>query len=838
VLHRLGEGGMGVVYAAYDPELDRKVALKLIRRLPSESDAADDELQARLLREAQAMARVVHSNVVTVHEVARHHDRVFIAMEFVAGETLAVWLARRERSWVEILDAFAHAGFGLAAAHAAGLVHRDFKPNNVMIDESGRVRVMDFGLARPTGKVDAASPSPASRLALMVTASGVLVGTPAYMAPEQMARHPADARSDQFSYCVALYEAVCGTRPFVGADTDELRAAIVEHKLQRPKHKVPTFVLDALERGLSARPEARWPSMTELLAALAADPAGRRWRRVIALAIVGALAAAAFGYGRVTRARAARCAGFEASVNAFWSPTQKQVLERAFAKTGLSYAPTTLATVTRALDRYAASWVAARTDACWATRVLEQQPEDVLAARYECLDKDLSKMREAVEQLSIADAQAVAGAVSTVSDLRSVSECADVPALMHLAAHVRMPSDPAERARLDDWRRRLREIGRLEDAGKYADELRLAQALGRETASVSYAEIRAQAAFYTGGAEIQLEKLEDAERDLKAAALDFTRARDDELAGRAWALLGLALHEDHRSQEALEWMRVAQAEFDRKEAGDYGQAWLAAMMKNVLEANGRHAEALQAAEKALALTRKIEGPDSDQATIQLAELGGLLDDQGAPDKAVPLLQEALAKAERTMGSEHPLVAYMKNNLSAMLMHADRNEEALALLDANMPLFARALPAGTPDAMLAVGARGEALARLGRYSEANGETRRQLAVIEKLLPPTSGDLADPYRVLGIEELGLGRANEAVATLGRSLSLLQAHHSPPTQIAEVRMVLARALEQTGRHDRARAEAKLAADAYRDAASALGGRFVKQRDEATGWLDAHPE
>jgi serine/threonine protein kinase len=264
----LGMGGMGVVYAAEDPRLGRRVALKLLRPLRAD---VQGESHARLLREAQAMARLSHPNVLPVFELGTANGRDFLAMEWVEGTTLAGWLRTRERPWREVLDLFLAAGAGLAAAHRAGLVHRDFKPANVLVGADGRPRVTDFGLARQ----GAAPPAhvPPGNTAEDATLTGTVAGTPAYMSPEQRAGRSVDARSDQYSFCVALHEALHGERPS-GA-----RALTATHGRRIPKH-----LRAAMTRGLSAEPEARFPTMDALLAALAHPPPRNFTRRTLALA--------------------------------------------------------------------------------------------------------------------------------------------------------------------------------------------------------------------------------------------------------------------------------------------------------------------------------------------------------------------------------------------------------------------------------------------------------------------------------------------------------------------------------------------------------------------------
>ncbi len=277
----LGMGGMGVVYAADDTRLGRRVALKLLRPL---REGAEEEGRARLLREAQAMARLSHPNVLPLFELGSAEGRDFLAMEWVEGTTLAEWLRERERPWREVLDVFLAAGAGLAAAHRAGLVHRDFKPSNVLVGSDGRVRVTDFGLARQ----DAAVPSNAgmegrdeapSARASGLTRHGQVAGTPAYMSPEQHAGHVVDARSDQYSFCVALHEAFAGARPSLPpAD-----AAPRNVPSRRRSRDVPNHIRAALARGLASVPEQRFASMDALMTALT-QPAGLPLRHRIRIA--------------------------------------------------------------------------------------------------------------------------------------------------------------------------------------------------------------------------------------------------------------------------------------------------------------------------------------------------------------------------------------------------------------------------------------------------------------------------------------------------------------------------------------------------------------------------
>src|SRR5690606_10655235 len=319
---------MGVVYVAYDEQLDRRVAVKLLRKTET-----DTQGKARLEREAQAMARLSHPNVVTVHEVGTHQGQVFVAMEFVDGGDLRGWLKSQPRSWQQIVAVFCQAGEGLAAAHAAGIVHRDFKPDNVLVGNDGRVRVADFGLAHAHDEVldrgelepsMSSSTSSSNRLDQALTRTGALMGTPAYMAPEQYAGRRTDARTDQFAFCVALWEGLYGRRPFSGANMIALSTAIAEGTIDEPPAdtEVPAWLRVALVRGLSPRPDHRWPSMPTLLEVLGNDPQLRRRRRLRIATIVGAtaivLAGLSYVAGKALRENARR---------QYWSALTEQLLE-------------------------------------------------------------------------------------------------------------------------------------------------------------------------------------------------------------------------------------------------------------------------------------------------------------------------------------------------------------------------------------------------------------------------------------------------------------------------------------------------------------------------------
>ncbi|TMQ11655.1 MAG: serine/threonine protein kinase [Deltaproteobacteria bacterium] len=297
VLSRLGAGGMGVVFTAHDPQLGRKVALKLLR---SGLAVSSQDARTRLRREAQAIAQLSHPNVVSIYDVGTTEDgALYIAMEFVEGDTLTSWLRMYPRDWREILDVFRQAARGLLAAHSVGLLHRDFKPDNVLVGGDGRVRVTDFGLARSVlapDEISQAKPA-ATPLDVALTATGTVLGTPRYMPPEQLLGPTIDARADQFSFCVALYEALYGSRPFEGKTFDDLGRSVCEGVVRPPPpgSRVSGALHAIVLRGLEVRPGDRFPTMEHLLGELGRDRA-RPWRRT---AIAATAVAAALGLGLV-----------------------------------------------------------------------------------------------------------------------------------------------------------------------------------------------------------------------------------------------------------------------------------------------------------------------------------------------------------------------------------------------------------------------------------------------------------------------------------------------------------------------------------------------------------
>ncbi|MBL4683430.1 MAG: serine/threonine protein kinase, partial [Nannocystaceae bacterium] len=422
VLGVLGSGGMGTVLKAFDRSLDRPVALKVLHR------ELDEEHTMRLLREAQAMAKLSHPNVVQVYEVAEVEDQTFVAMGLVDGQSLRKWMQQSPSpGWRQCVDVFIGAGAGLAAAHEQGLVHRDFKPDNVVIDDKGRPRVLDFGLARqaeprdePTGKRPRpqtetdilATTGGDSALGTPLTRAGAVMGTPGYMPLEQIKGGDTDARSDQFSYCVALYEALYRERPFEGATIAAQMVSIIDGEL-RPAPKgtgVPAALRKVLVRGLAVDAADRWPSMEALLGELRRMVAPRR-RGWLGFGLFGGLGLVSLSIAYQAEV-GQRCDGAADKLAGIWDDARIQQVQEAILGTRLAYAPDTWERVERRLSDYATAWAEKHTEVCEATSVRQEQSAEIMGLRMACLRGRRIALREAVGVLADADEDRVRTAVT------------------------------------------------------------------------------------------------------------------------------------------------------------------------------------------------------------------------------------------------------------------------------------------------------------------------------------------------------------------------------------------------------------------------------------------
>lgn len=698
ILERLGMGGMGEVFAAYDPHLDRKVALKLLRG----GALSAEEGRARLLREAQAMARLQHPNVITVHDVGVLDDRVFIAMEFIEGETLSDWL-RGDRAWLDVLSVFRQAGDGLAAAHRAGLVHRDFKPDNVLVDRDGRPRVLDFGLARQATNTPVPVPRTLSGevpeaiadtpgLGAPLTRDGAVMGTPGYMAPEQLAGLATDARSDQFSFCVALYEGLYGKRPFGGATLKQHAQEIASGKLPpAPSNtQVPSWVYDVLKRGLAQQPDARWPSMDALLVAL--RPRGRRTaQRTAGVTALVALAALGVGYGLWTQKRLRVCGGLEKRLEGTWDQGRRDRLKKAFTATGLAYAPDAWASVEKALDAWALDWVATSREACEAARLRKTDSEELYELKKSCLDDRLLRFEALVTLFDGADRQIIANAPVAARSLDSPKVCS---ARLDLGAR---SVDANERRADAALRAVMNEARALFDAGKYVDGLKkLRPAVSADAPSRTRAEaylLLARLAMRSGDPK-------HARADNLAAAEQALKAADGALEARALSQLyaNEGFDDDGNGDDAEAWGRLSHAAAARVPGDWEVQVELASNDALVSMKKRRFPAALADFERALELQQARLGPEHPDVAMTLNNMGMVLAVLGRADDAIASYQKSLDIHRAIEGPGHPNTATAEHNLGVLLRSRGRYVEARAALEQALAVRRATLGEHHPDTL--------------------------------------------------------------------------------------------------------------------------------------------
>jgi eukaryotic-like serine/threonine-protein kinase len=798
VLALVGRGGMGEVYSAYDAELDRRIALKLLH---SERGASDVRAQGRLLREARAMARLSHRNVIAVHDAGTISGRVFVAMEFVDGGTVKEWLAAAPRSRAEILETFASAARGLAAAHASGMVHRDFKPHNVMVGKDGSVRVLDFGLARRLAEPEVAE-APGETLAPLasrdeggLTSTGELVGTPLYMAPEQFRGESIDARTDQFSFCVALHEALYGVHPFAGATLPALMTNVLAGRVVAPPpgHDVPSWLRRVLLRGLRVDRAERWTSMEALLGALERDPLRTRRRWAAALGVAVLVIATVTAVVRATGRAESICRGGPARLAGIWeSPgapavarPRREAVHAAFLKTGLSTANEIWGRVAPLLDAYAARWLSMYSEACEATQVREKQSVQTLDLRMSCLDQRRTALGALTDVLGSADRVAVMSAVDAVDALPTVDRCADLDALR---AVVEPPRDEATRQRVADLQRRAAVAKALNDTGKFIEALSRARALVKEARLVNYdpllAELLGLEGRFEDGSSFRPEAVDLLEEAVWTA---IAVGRDDVAAEAGGLLVGYTGYYLGRSAEGWRWARMTTALLDRMGSGhDLLRAWL-------LHAEGN-------------------------LKMQAHDLQGALE----------LFQQAFLLKERSLPPDHPDLSATLAAIAETEHRLGRNDEALRLNERAIVIEQRGYGATAEQLAPFLNNKGEYLIASGRARDAIPIFRDALARWEPPGAPRTVTLGYPLTGLGRALLEVGRASEAVPVLERALVRREAGEPDQVLVAETRFALGRALVAAGA-DRSRAR-KLIEEARVAYQKAADGEHVRTID---AWL-----
>ena len=686
VIDRVGAGGMGTVYAAYDTQLARRVAIKVLR-----AEAAMVDAQARLLREAQAMARLTHPNVLAVHDVGTFGNGVFIAMEFIDGQNLRAWL-REGHPWREALAALKEAGRGLAAAHAAGIVHRDFKPENVLIGRDGRVVVADFGIARalgpsasgdgslpgngsgpPSGPPPAVSGEPGSvaeartgeslqpvsaPLETPLTETGAMIGTVGYMAPERAFEGRDDARTDQFSFGVTLYRALYGQPPFVYSSLQSYLKALLDPPRPPPAGtQVPSWIHDVVRRALSYDASERFGSMTDLLAALERDPTRRRRAWVLGASAV--VLAAVGGAATVHHQRVVRdeCRAGEKIIADSFNPAVRANVEATLRGVHVAQASDIAARTMRVLDQWSSDWAQAHREALEATRLRGEQSVAVMTDRVACLEAAREEMTSLVAILSRADDAVAKHAVSAAYDLPRPRACLGRNVT---SASVGLPDDPTARTRVLALRRKVAEVKELDAATKYDEAIAVATPALAEARAIPHRRSEAQLLVALGDAQRQL---------------GDPRARDRDVARRPRGVRG------RRGRLA-----VGRARGEGR-----------------LRARRRDGETPRRARRWLALARGIferEGGDDERAEAELLESElAVVSAEGHPEQTIALRDRLLALLIRMYGPKHPRVAAAINNEACDLYSLGRPGGCRLRVSAEHRDAGGALRAGHADARL-------------------------------------------------------------------------------------------------------------------------------------------
>jgi tetratricopeptide (TPR) repeat protein/predicted Ser/Thr protein kinase len=861
VLEEVGAGGMGVVHRAYDPKLRREVALKLLR-FDRRGGTSAQRAESRILREAQTMARLSHPNVLPVYDVEPVGELVYIAMEYVDGETLGRWLRRTSRTWREVVECFCQAGQGLHAAHQAGIVHRDFKPSNVLLGNKGRVLVTDFGLARAGSddeRVEPLSSGARARRAL-VTEDGEVVGTPAYMAPEQLRGGPVDARADQYAFCVALYEGLFGRRPFSQREIAALLQAKQAGRIEPVADAgVPGWLFRIVERGMAPLPDQRFASMAELLAALGRDPAQarRRWAWVGTGAVLGA---AAIGLRLAADPPGSGCPDADALVEQVWDDAAREQVRAALMATDQSYAADMAERVTTGLDRYARAWAEGHVDACTATRVHGEQSEEAFDLRMACLRRHRAELEATVEVLSErVSVTTLRGAAGLVAALPEPQACADVEALLAR----RRSTNPTHAAELEALRAELSRARALVRAGRATEARTSIERVEGRATELDDPTVRGEALRLRGVIAIQERDLPTAERWLTEAYVGAVEGRDAPLAleaatdlvdlvgvqlartaeaelwavqAHAWlrgggdpdptvARLAMAEGNVYRVAGRLEEARTAFADaVERMEArapaGDLAEAHhtLGLAMMSL----GNAAEAERHFTRELALDEAALGPLHPDVGRVHQSLGATLYTSGQLGRALPHLEEAVRIFEAALGPMHPRVAASLSNLGALRDDLGEPEEAREHFERALLILEAAEGTGSTELVGLLGNLAQALRHAGDPAAAAPHLRRAAALIESTHGPGHPERVDLLTRLGEVLIEAGEPTQAEVVLVEADGLRRALPSEAALVtADAARALARLRHRQGEHAQALPLLSEAIELYRSQGPVLDPR-----------------
>ena len=790
LLRVLGSGGMGVVHLGRDELLDRLVAIKLIR-----SERTQSETRNRLLREAQAMARVTHPNVVQVYEAGEHEGRVFVAMELVEGPTLRAWIdgEGQTKPWRERLRVLRAAGRGLAAAHRAGVIHRDFKPENVLIDATGEPKVGDFGLA---GLEQSSVPTLDDTAVGPLTQTGAMMGTPLYMAPEQLEAGTVDARSDQFAFCVVAYELLVGQRPFAGATLVELSERVTIGAV-RPVPRgcpVPRWLMRVILRGLAVDPTQRWPSMDALLAAMA--PRRRRRTLLAAMSVAGLAVALGLAWAWPSSSPStetgSQCERGRSELADAWGPARREATEQAFRASGLSYADDTFARLAVALDAYASEWADGYFRAC--SQAKAGQPDDT---RMACLERAHRELQLVTDELVAAQPDAIRHAADLVLALPKLERCEDSATAMLDVGSI---ADPKVRALVEqiDRATMLSTSGRLSDAEALLQQLAAeAQALQRDPLVARIGVLRSTAVVSRG-------ELDDAKRFAHEALAAAERAKHDELELHAWRRLAEVSRRTGELERAAFELERAEAIAKRPTIAAEHRADLQFDRGDLLKLQNNFEDAVAAYEAAQAAYEALDPAHPKIATV-LSDMAFALLGLGKQDAALAASERALAFHEQRLGPQHPTLVLSLASVSDQYASAGRTSDAMALRRRALAILEQADENYPYQVMLAAINAGD-LVVLRRFDEAERAIEYAARVASEHLPADHPALAVLGNVRGNFEMDRRHYDAAVPHFEQALALT----GPGINSLVFLNNLAFALARAGRIDEALTRAQEAREA----------------------------
>ena len=802
LLRHLGSGGMGAVYEAFDPELERKVAVKVIHPLDDERGSSDDRT-ARFHREARTLAKLVHPNVVAVYDVGSLEAGIFVAMELIDGASLRKWLELEPRSLREILRVLVAAGRGLAAAHASGIVHRDFKPDNVMVSTHDGVKVLDFGLAtvdRPLGR-DPGDDARPVRSALTtqptdLTATGAIMGTPAYMAPEQHRGTSVDPRADQFAFCVTLYEAITGQRPFVADTLPALVTRVIEGDLSPLPSgtRLPRWLATPILRGLSTDPAQRWPSMDDLLAQLQRRPLRRRVQLGFVALAVASLGTVVGGQWLSEVRRLAACRDNDHELAGVWDEAQRRHVAQLHLPYADERATARLETLDRRLTEYRDAWLSAFDRSCVAG-------VESTSPRAHCLDDARARFAAVSAVLEQAESEKIIASLAMLgSRLPDPATCeAD-----DVARRFPIPDERAEREPVAEIRVDLARASALSDADHTVDALAASEDALARARIMGYRPLIAEAAMLHARHLADSGHIDDAKALTWEALAVAERAQHRQIVARAWAfLVYLVGVELRRPAEALELVAIARAAAELWGA-EHDTLSLESNIGAVYYVSHDWDKAAEHFERVVAGMESLHGSDAPSLVDYLNNLAAAEAGRKRSDRAARHFERALAISEETLGAQHSRVANILNNLSALAAAQGDAPSAIELSQRALQIRERVYGPDHQETGNALRTLATAYYRAERYEEAAEVGRRSLDAFRRVFAQDHPSVAMAQINLALSLGHLGRHDEAVALALACVASRRTRTAEPLKLASALTHLARILMWSGACEQASAHA----------------------------------